>query len=141
MLKVTLKSLNWLIVKQVSHPRVKMIHYHLMKLVSMLIKPWVEAWLDIWCILLHLGIEFSILNILLMCSPCRDGMFVYLLIGHLWTVEEIRRLIWVYRNLLHEVRYGFKFFKPQVPTRKYVDEIDPRTGWRKLVLKENRQAL
>ncbi|XP_076931301.1 uncharacterized protein LOC143596097 [Bidens hawaiensis] len=40
-----------------------------------------------------------------------------------------------YRHLIFEVNHGFKFFKPQVPRRKRIDEIDPRTGWRKLVLK------
>ncbi|XP_076937115.1 uncharacterized protein LOC143604242 isoform X1 [Bidens hawaiensis] len=41
----------------------------------------------------------------------------------------------IYQHLLFEVNHGFKFFKPQVPRRKRIDEIDPRTGWRKPVLK------
>ena len=40
-----------------------------------------------------------------------------------------------HRHLLHEVDHGFKFFKPQVPKRTRIDEIDPKTGWKKLVLK------
>ena len=40
-----------------------------------------------------------------------------------------------HQHLLFEVDHGFKFFKPQVPKRTRTDEIDPRTGWKKLVLK------
>lgn len=41
---------------------------------------------------------------------------------------------WFYRHLLHEVKYVFNYFKPQVPTHKYIDEIDLRKSWRKLIL-------
>lgn len=41
---------------------------------------------------------------------------------------------WFCRYLIHEVNYGFKCLKPHVLTRNYVDEIDPRIGWRKLAL-------
>lgn len=44
---------------------------------------------------------------------------------------------WFYRHLLHKVKYGFMFFKLHAPTRKYIDKIDPRIVWRKLVHKVN----